>query len=401
MMCKLGLHHANSLELGTQMQAMNRKRPEPKNDESRTLQWFTVHPTPYHEYFFRALVQVDAPLKVHYQAVVLASHPWQADIDSAYVYRVYKRFLGLDWYSLFLPFTRSGGDKAVYVVASWNDPTNVLLISLLRLLNRRFVLWTDTPNIGKKRRRVFAYLRIRWLKWAFSGAYRLLTTGTTGTEALKKMGAPSKKLVNFPFWCDLQALNPALKPLKSDDLLVFISSGRLLNSLKGHDIAIKALAVAMEGYKGNWEYRIAGTGPDRQALEELAKQLSVSSHVVFMGWAEATELARMYLASDFLLHPSPIHDPFPNAILEGMAAGLVVMGSDVCGSAIDRIEDGVNGFIHEAGDWRQLSTQIREVVLDKKRIESIQCKARATAELWPVERGVAIIKQLLLDARKK
>ena len=41
-----------------------------------------------------------------------------------------------------------------------------------------------------------------------------------------------------------------------------------------------------------------------------------------------------------------------------MAAGLVVLASDVCGSALDRIEHGVNGFLHASGDANELSRQL-------------------------------------------
>ena len=78
-----------------------------------------------------------------------------------------------------------------------------------------------------------------------------------------------------------------------------------------------------------------------------------------------------------------------------MAAGLVVLASDVCGSALDRIEHGVNGFLHASGDTTELARQIAFLSEHPECAAEMGRRARTTAMQWPVERGLTIIRQLV------
>lgn len=373
-------------------QQMNGAQTKPKH----LLHWFSWQPTPYNDVLFRELAgSTKFSLMVHYRSRVLSSHPWRSPLCQGYPARYYVPRLGIDWRSLRLAFT----DKnTIFVIAGWDHPTTIILLALLRLLQRRYVLWTDTPNLGRPRPIVRAWFRRRWLVWIFAGAHRLLATGQPGISALRQMGASEHLLESFPFWLNLQAFDrKVLKEQHSSRCLIrFVSSGRLVKAIKGHDLALRALSIAMRGHTMDWEYVIAGTGPDAESLKVLAQELGISRHVVFPGWIEPDDLRELYLRSDILIHPSPVHDPFPNAILEGMAASLVVMGSDVCGSVLDRIESGVNGFVHRAGDCDQLAQQIGQVLNDPFVMVGMGQRARITAELWPVKRGRTIVEQLFV-----
>jgi glycosyltransferase involved in cell wall biosynthesis len=115
-----------------------------------------------------------------------------------------------------------------------------------------------------------------------------------------------------------------------------------------------------------------------------------------LGWLEPEETKSLYRKSHVLIHPSPVHDPFPNAVLEAMAAGLVVVGSDMSGSAVDRIEHGINGLLHRAGDVQELSEQLICLLTQPDRIAEMGRQARETAECWPMERAVATIENMVL-----
>jgi glycosyltransferase involved in cell wall biosynthesis len=223
-------------------------------------------------------------------------------------------------------------------------------------------------------------------------------TGQPGVMALKEMGVPQTKLVIFPFYLDLRAFTREIVPFPTDvgRAVRFISSGRIENSLKGHDVALRALEMASRGSERSFEYYIAGAGPDAMELRKLCSRLGIEEYVRFLGWIEPDELRRLYLAADVLIHASPVHDPFPNAVLEGMAAGLPVLGSDVSGSVKDRVEHGINGFIHRAGDAHVLAEQIRFFLKNPDKIAEMGRKARQTAEQWPIDRGVQIIKDAVL-----
>jgi glycosyltransferase involved in cell wall biosynthesis len=272
---------------------------------------------------------------------------------------------------------------------------------MLRLLQRRYVLWTDTPQLLRKRSGTRKALRAVWLKWVFSGAERLMSTGSPGVEALRSMGAPPARVLSFPFWVDLRAFKPAetaRRPEAGPRCMIFVSSGRLQCSVKGQDLALRALALAMRTGHVDWRYRIAGSGPDLEALKSLSAELAITHHVEFLGWVEHDRLVTVYRDADCMIHPSPIHDPFPNAVLEGMAAGLAVFASDACGSALDRIQHGVNGFIHPAGQWEVLAQQIEQCFRSGDLLSQARANARTTAERWPVTIGVGIIETIASEA---
>lgn len=120
----------------------------------------------------------------------------------------------------------------------------------------------------------------------------------------------------------------------------------------------------------------------------------MSDSVRLLGWTEPDDLRALMKSADALVHPSPTPDPFPNAVLEGMAAGMVVFGSDVSGSALDRIDPGENGFIHRAGDVDDLAAQVAILLRDPGLASRMGPKAAARAAEWPLERGIQVIRAL-------
>jgi glycosyltransferase involved in cell wall biosynthesis len=360
------------------------------------IHWLNWQPTPYNDYLFRTLAQCEQiELIVHYRDRQVSSHPWRSSLAEGYNATYYKTSAGVDWSVVALGFT---DPHAFFCVAQWNHATTQIFLTLLRLLRRQYVLWTDTPNLLRHRSRLRAELRARWLRWVFSGAARIMGTGRPALQNLARMGASVDRLVNFPFLIDLRLFAPERAsplPLGAGCPVRFLSSGRLDNHLKGHDLAIRALALAASKTKQRFQYFIAGHGPDEFELKELARQSGLKDSIFFLGWVEPEVLPSVYRNSHVLIHPSPSHDPFPNAILEGMAAGLVVLGSDVSGSAVDRIEHGVNGFIHSAGDVSMLAAQITELLQNRAMLPEIGMRARCSAEEWTPERALNTIREIV------
>ena len=95
-----------------------------------------------------------------------------------------------------------------------------------------------------------------------------------------------------------------------------------------------------------------------------------------------------------LLHPS-FSDPFPVAVLEAMASEMVILGSNGCGSVKDRINDGINGYIHPVGSWRLLAKQLETVLRTPTAIHALASQARKTSEEWPVQRGCDVLADVV------
>lgn len=308
--------------------------------------------------------------------------------------RFYRLFLGLDWSVASLAIRDR---RAFYFVAGWDHPTSQLLLTLLRMLKCSYALWSDTPDFARRRAGLYARQRSTWLRWVFAGATRIMGTGRPALQALGKMGAAENQLVNFPYWIDLKAYEGRLQRNHRDAgrTLRFVSSGRIRNSLKGHDIAVRALALVAKHSAFPIEYHIAGTGPDEEALTQLIQSLGLTDHVKILGWLEPAELRDLYRSADALIHPSPLHEPYGVVVIEAMAAGLVVLASDLTGAALDRIDHARNGFIHSAGDIAELARQIEWIVSNPRGVVEMSARAQATARLWPLERAATIVKEML------
>lgn len=363
------------------------------------LHWVCPYPTPYFSQLFCALASApDIDLTVHYRVRSFASHPWRTNLAIGYQSRQYHCVFGVDWHLLYLGLA----DKsAVFVIWGWEHVTVIVLSALLGLMGGKYVIGTDTPNLTRRRNPLFAFLRVCWLKWVFSRAHKVMGTGRPGVDGLRKMGVPAYKIVNFPYFIDVATyVSRWTAPLaKVAHLPIrFISSGRLINALKGYDIALRALAEAFNKTGIEFEYLIAGTGPDEGSLKQLAERLVIGDRVRFLGWLEQDELMRCFDSAHVLIHASPIHEPFGVAVLEAMAMGLPILASDVTCAALDRVKSGVNGFIHPAGDEHTLASQIMLFLNNPELIPQMGKAARKTAEEWPVGRGVEIIECSILDA---
>jgi glycosyltransferase involved in cell wall biosynthesis len=97
------------------------------------------------------------------------------------------------------------------------------------------------------------------------------------------------------------------------------------------------------------------------------------------------------------LHGSSF-DPYPNSILEAMSCGCIVVSSNLAGSAIDRINNGVNGVIFEYGNSVQLQEAIKLVYhftdLEK---EIMRGNARKTAEMWDYTFNLKELNNIIYD----
>jgi glycosyltransferase involved in cell wall biosynthesis len=133
---------------------------------------------------------------------------------------------------------------------------------------------------------------------------------------------------------------------------------------KGQDLFLRAFAAAFGG--GSERAVIVGTPlfgeePYELELRELVARLGLSERVEFRGFQEDIwrELARF----DVLVHASVIPEPFGQVVIEGMAAGLAVIGPDQGGPA-EVIADGETGRLFGAGEVDSLAQAMTELCAD-------------------------------------
>jgi UDP-glucose:(heptosyl)LPS alpha-1,3-glucosyltransferase len=123
-------------------------------------------------------------------------------------------------------------------------------------------------------------------------------------------------------------------------------------------------------------------GKDRHAPRFVhhAHRLGLSFRARFVGGQP--DVTPFYGAADAFVMPT-LYDPFPNAVLEAMAAGLPVVTSLKCGAA-EQIDSGRNGYVCDALDI-DAAADAMGALLDPQRRTPMAAAARRTAEPLTLE----------------
>jgi len=133
---------------------------------------------------------------------------------------------------------------------------------------------------------------------------------------------------------------------------------------KGIDLLFEALA----GLKDlEWELSVAGDGPLRESLEEMARKFGIAGRVHFLGWQSKVDLVERYRQANLFVYPSR-HEGMPNAVLEAMASGLPVIASEIAGND-ELVLHGNTGLLIPSEDFSRLREAIRGLLLapDRRR----------------------------------
>jgi glycosyltransferase involved in cell wall biosynthesis len=131
---------------------------------------------------------------------------------------------------------------------------------------------------------------------------------------------------------------PQRPRLMSGDLLRIGVAGRL-EPIKGIPLALHGLkSLADRGIDSR--LLVAGDGSERSRLEALARRLSVSGRVQFLGFVD--KMTAFFEAIDVFLCPS-VREPFGLVCAEAMAHGVPVVGASVDGipEVIDHQRTGI------------------------------------------------------------
>ncbi len=161
-------------------------------------------------------------------------------------------------------------------------------------------------------------------------------------DSIAELGADRQRLHVMRNGVDLERFQPVDRvearrylglPI---DRRILLSVGLLIER-KGHHIAIEALKQLPEDVL----LVIAGSGPERERLEGLAKDSGVAARVQFAGQVPNDQLKWWYSAADALLLCSS-REGWANVLLESMACGTPAIATSIWGTpeVIQRREAG-------------------------------------------------------------
>jgi glycosyltransferase involved in cell wall biosynthesis len=124
-----------------------------------------------------------------------------------------------------------------------------------------------------------------------------------------------------------------------------------LETFKGPDVAVRAIAVMRREHGLVARLTLAGSGPvsDRRRLEDLARAEGVSDLVDLPGALDRAGVEDLLSRVQALVVPSVWEEPFGMVAIEGAAAGVPVVASDV-GGISEGLHDKEHALLFPSGD---------------------------------------------------
>lgn len=204
-------------------------------------------------------------------------------------------------------------------------PDGVAAVMLGRALGRPVVITargTDVVRIPD-----FALPRL-WIRWALRRADGLIAVSSGLKARLVALGAAPERVRMLRNGVDLALFHPADREAHRRALgfsrPTLLAVGHLIPR-KRHRLIVEALPRLADV-----DLVIVGDGPERPAIEALARQHAVAGRVRIVPPRPQDQLRAFYAAADLLALPSK-YEGWPNVLLESMACGTPVIASNFAG----------------------------------------------------------------------
>jgi glycogen synthase len=150
-----------------------------------------------------------------------------------------------------------------------------------------------------------------------------------------------------------------------------IFQGRLVTT-KGLPVLLEAASILRSENRA-FELLVIGDGPERIAIEDLAKKLQLASCVHFVGRIAAADIDSAFRGASIVVVPSLGGEVFGLVLAENMSRGLPVVASNI-GCFAEVLGDA--GLTFRVGDAMDLARQIARLLDDSALVTALGGRAR-------------------------
>jgi glycosyltransferase involved in cell wall biosynthesis len=263
----------------------------------------------------------------------------------------------------------------IIVLCGWLHHPYRCLASDSDLSHVKFVMAMDTPWQGTFKQ----YLAPFALRSYLSRINRVVVSGERSWHYARHLGIPPNRIqkglygIDFSTWAILYtARTQNLWPRR------FLFVGRYV-----FDKAIDVLVDAYQQYRTQvsnpWTLLCCGKG-------EMESLLESQPGIENQGFVQPSDMPEIWTSAGAFVLPSRF-DPWPLALVEAAAAGLPVVCTDACGSAVEVVRSGYNGQVVPPDDANSLAKALLAIDrayahLPSWGIRSQQLAAPYAAENW-------------------
>jgi glycosyltransferase involved in cell wall biosynthesis len=286
--------------------------------------------------------------------------------------------------------------KCYLIHTHWAIPTGLIAILTEALLRRPFIVTIHGSDLR------LATEKSQFLKtifiWICKKARHITCVSKVQEEEIKRMEIQEGKIWTFPMGIDESFLEVGkCRERNSNGDTPTVISNRNLLSLYNVSLLIRAIPMVLKE-EPNTQFLIAGDGPERESLEQEARELSLGSHVRFLGRIPHEKMPNLLSQADIYVSTS-LYDGTSVSLLEALGSGAFPVVTDILSNR-EWISDGENGFLVPADEERVLAKRIIEAIRDRSLVEkAVQKNLRLVTEkvLWPttIEKTKRIYEKVL------
>ena len=222
--------------------------------------------------------------------------------------------------------------------------------------------WVErATHLRGLRRRISARAN-RWF-YRTQRMYDVTLASSAGAELALRDGGV-RNVLRVPFGVDQRFLNVGcarrLRRTRWDDGARLLYAGRL-QADKGTDVLLAAIPVLLR--RSDVSLTVAGRGPLAEAIARIQHpRVRYIGHV-----SSRDELAAIYAEHDILLAPGP-YETFGLAVLEGIAAGLAVVGPNAAGTG-ELMRQLTSPYLFAPGDSQDFVRAVETAIDGDRRVQ--------------------------------
>jgi colanic acid/amylovoran biosynthesis glycosyltransferase len=238
----------------------------------------------------------------------------------------------------------------------------------------------------------------------FASCSLILARSESLASSLLDLGCPQTKLriqrAGIPL--DIFRYIPRHKPTGGGWRL--LQACRLI-AKKGLELTIRAFATFAKRHP-NARLTIAGDGPLRAALEDLATRLRLEERIYFAGFVSQSALLDLYRESHLFLHPSEQtpdgdREGIPNSLLEAMATGLPCITTRH-GGIPEAVTHSVSGILVRESDPEGLEDWLERLASEDELRDSLGLRAaQVIAEKFDLTNQIEKLEEIYLSLGKR
>lgn len=275
----------------------------------------------------------------------------------------------------------------IIVLGGYEKPTYMLLSILCRLYKKKYIIIYDGISCNRLTEKEHVLKKhVKNLMIKYSSA--IWGNGVVSKRYFSEVfNYPKEKIYNQYLTIDgkkIKQLGNEKNRIKQElrqkysignNEKILLYSGRLIE-LKNIESVIKALSLSQDR---DITLVIAGGGKEEKKLVKMAKELGVK--IIITGFINNQELLfKHYFMADVFILPSK-SEAWGLVVNEAMFAGLPILVSNICGCSLDLVKAGVNGYLIDPYDIKDIYNKIYDIFY-KDNISEFGYESKRIIDNW-------------------